>query len=320
MGLKNSILFTLADEQPHKTAEICDEWSISESDLKQEIAELCGEGLMIHVISPGVLQWQQAFVPLNEQAIRQGLSTESNQIFQDFEIYFTLNSTNDCLRSSQRQHPAVCLAEKQSLGKGRLGRQWVSPVGQNIYMSIHWFFAQKPERFYLLSLMTAMAVARALRALGYQDIAIKWPNDIYLENKKLGGILLETYSDTNNGLAVITGIGLNIAMQENTAMNDQPWISLMEVDASAAERRNEYIAVLLEALLPVLEKFEQTENELHRQWQEYDVTMGKRVEVVSSKGNFIGEGAGIDAQGQFQLHTDQGLCCFHSGDVSLRLQ
>ena len=320
MGLKNSILFTLADEQPHNTAEICDEWSISESVLKQEIAELCGEGLIIHQISPGVLQWRQAFVPLNEQAIRQGLSVESNQIFQDFEIHFALDSTNDYLRLKKPQHPAVCLAEKQSFGKGRLGRRWVSPVGQNIYMSIHWFFARKPERFYMLSLMTAMAVTRALRALGYEDIAIKWPNDIYIENKKLGGILLETYSDANNGLDVITGIGLNIAMQENMTLIDQPWISLMEVDPSAAQRRNEYISAFLQALLPVLEKFEQAETELHRQWQKYDVTMGKRVKVVSSKGDFTGKGAGIDAQGQFQLDTDQGLRRFHSGDISLRLQ
>ena len=109
----------------------------------------------------------------------------------------------------------VCFAEHQSAGKGRRGRQWVSPFGSNIYMSILWRFQQDGIACTAgLSLAVGVAVIRALKTYGFNEVGLKWPNDIYCQGKKLGGILIEVSGEADGPCAVIIGLGLNLFLPE----------------------------------------------------------------------------------------------------------
>jgi len=320
MGLKNSILFTLADGRALNLAEISDAVQVSTSELQAAIDELRVDGVKIVNTSGGEIYWDAPFLPLNEAEIRRGLSEKMNQLLGSVSLHFSLDSTNEFLQLNRLPCPSVCLAEKQNRGKGRLGKTWKSPLGQNIYLSLSWCFAAWPERAQLLSLMSALAVIQALHDLGFTGLAVKWPNDIYLHEKKLGGILLETRTTENQGLKVIIGGGLNVAMQGHTTDIDQPWTSLLEIDPNAGNRRNDCAAAIIQALGTMLRDYPRACRHLDRQWRQFDLTRGRQVRVITENHTLTGEGGGIDTEGRFQLRTNHGVVSFHSADVSLRLQ
>ena len=132
----------------------------------------------------------------------------------ELEIFQSIDSTNRYARERAEAEAisgAVVLAENQTAGRGRRGKTWVSPFAANLYMSIVWDFDQGAESLQGLSLAVGVGVRRTLVELGLQDVQLKWPNDIYIGGKKLGGILLEMIGDPNGRCTVIIGIGLNVS-------------------------------------------------------------------------------------------------------------
>ena len=139
----------------------------------------------------------------------------------DLEIFKSIDSTNKYAREKAEQAPAsgsVVLAEQQSAGRGRRGKTWVSPFAANIYLSIVWDFEQGAQALEGLSLAVGVAVKRALNAQGVNGVQLKWPNDIYVEGQKLGGILLEMIGDPAGQCSVIVGVGINVAMPESSGL------------------------------------------------------------------------------------------------------
>ena len=230
----------------------------------------------------------------------------------------------------------TCLAEHQTAGRGRRGRQWVSPFGANVYMSLLWRFERGLEAIEGLSLAVALALVRSCEALDINDVGIKWPNDIYFKNRKLAGILLEMSGEASGPCFIVIGIGVNVNMSrlskagsysvdDTQAENgsdigiNQPWVDLSEIVGTTISR-NRLVAVLLENLLEVMDDFEQRGfAPLMARWQKYDVLFGKDVNVSDMKGVRQGIAKGIDASGAFLLETSTGLQRILSGDVSVRL-
>jgi len=131
----------------------------------------------------------------------------------------SVSSTNDCLLEllnidPQLPNNTVIIAKTQTAGKGRQGRSWISPPG-NIYLSLYWQFTGNLDKLYGLSLVVGIAIARMLTAYGVPEIKLKWPNDIFWRQYKLGGILIETKPGKNNIINAIIGIGLNIKEVNN---------------------------------------------------------------------------------------------------------
>lgn len=266
------------------------------------------------------LRWGNPSEPLNEALIREHLSSTCKRLVSSFDLHYSLPSTNLYLGENASHSGAVCLAEKQTQGKGRNGRRWISPPGQNIYVSIHWQFSELPQHAGLLSLAVGIAVTRALHELGYTDVGLKWPNDLYLRGKKLGGILVDVVSHARQGMRVIAGIGLNVAMQTSEEI-DQPWISLLAVNPAAAKTRNVCVAMILNEVFDMLDLFaENGSTYVQKYWPEFDLAAGQEVMVMADGGEYAGLGAGIDHQGRFKLQTDKELKVFHHVEVSLRLQ
>lgn len=146
------------------------------------------------------------------------------------------------------------LAQTQTGGKGRDGRIWVSPPG-NIYLSVYWPFHGNHDALYGLSLVVGIAIARVLKNNGLHDVQLKWPNDIYWQAHKMGGILIETKPNKLGVIDVIIGIGLNVvAMPEQAQKITQKFVSL----ENALQRKvalNKLVAELLVEINTVLVKF-----------------------------------------------------------------
>jgi BirA family biotin operon repressor/biotin-[acetyl-CoA-carboxylase] ligase len=213
-------------------------------------------------------------------------------------------------------HGRVCLAEHQGAGKGRRGKSWVSPFGKNIYVSVGWRFRAPAAALGGLSLMAGMAVVKALRAMGAEDIGLKWPNDVLSGVNKLAGILVEIVP-VKGEMHVVLGIGINLNLSVADAQGiDQAWGV-----ASVAQElsRNQVCAGLLNSLLPDLARFDALGfAPFAAQWDNFNCLAGQPVMVKLGDQMIAGIDRGIDAHGELLIETAAGLRHFNAGEVSLR--
>ena len=148
------------------------------------------------------------------------LSQKAKGLLKKLEIESTVASTNELAKQRAETENAsglVVLAEQQTQGRGRRGRQWVSPYGCNLYLSLVWGFDGGVSALEGLSLAVGIAVQKAVARIGGQSLELKWPNDLLWQQRKIGGILLEVIGDPAGFCQVIIGIGLNVDMPENHA-------------------------------------------------------------------------------------------------------
>lgn len=257
--------------------------------------------------------------PLAGAAIESYMTDAVRRQLAAVEVFERLDSTNAWLLAAAERLPGgtVCLADTQSAGRGRRGRHWVSPPGGNLYLSLLWRFACGPERLSGLSIAAGVATARALRALGADGIGLKWPNDVCWGERKLGGILLESVTDAD--CAVVTGIGLNVAMPpEAAACIDQPWTDLRTL-LGREPSRNRLAAALLDELIPAYDGFMAGDRaELVSAWAAFDLLAGRHTELHQGERRIRGIARGIDPNGALRLETNQGVAVFTSGEASLR--
>lgn len=232
----------------------------------------------------------------------------------------SVGSTNTYLSQHPRQSEYdACLAERQTAGRGRRGRHWVSPFAQNLYLSVAFDLAGGMSSLDGLSLVIGVAVVEALASIGVQRLALKWPNDIWLGGRKLGGVLIELQGELQTTCQVIVGVGLNVYMMPDSELAiDQPWTSLRSGGAAWDGGRNRIAGALLNALIGCVESFRRDGFEPWRErWERRDALKDKP--VVTLPGELRGVGQGIDATGAYGIETRDGVVWVHSGEISLRM-
>jgi BirA family biotin operon repressor/biotin-[acetyl-CoA-carboxylase] ligase len=172
-----------------------------------------------------------------------------------------------------------------------------------------------------LSVLTALGIADALTALGVRQLGLKWPNDLFWQGRKLGGILLEAVPDVDRGSYVVIGIGLNVRMPVAAgAQIDQPWTDLEEVMAGNVPSRNLIAARLLDAIVPAVNSFERGRRDnLRNAWHRYDALFGKTVELRSDSGVYRGKALGINSDGHLVLECEGRMKAFACGEVSMEV-
>lgn len=213
---------------------------------------------------------------------------------------------------------AVFIADRQSGGVGRHGRAWASPPDSNLYLSLSRRFARPMPDMAGLSLAVGVALVEALHAAGYPQVRLKWPNDLWVDGRKLGGILVQLRSQAGASEAVI-GFGLNLRMPAAAAAGiDQPWCDLSQLDGPGLTR-DEAAALVLSRLLPALAEFEaQGLAPFLPRWQALDALRGRRVRVLDGERQHEGLCLGIDDTGALRVQDDSGERRFHGGEASLR--
>jgi BirA family biotin operon repressor/biotin-[acetyl-CoA-carboxylase] ligase len=239
------------------------------------------------------------------------------------DVLDTCASTNSLLLERAAQgaaHASVIACEHQSAGRGRRGASWVSAIGGSLAFSLLWRFPQGAAGLSGLSLAVAVAVARALESIGAAPVGVKWPNDILLDGRKLGGILIEMSGDYLGPSAVVIGVGINVRLPDGLKGE----IGIPSADlASVGEppSRSVLLARLLLSMAGVLEAFGTNGfAPLRGEWLAHHAWQGRRVALkVSDKRVAEGEAVGVAEDGALLLRSDRGVERFHAGELSLRL-
>ncbi|MYB89918.1 MAG: biotin--[acetyl-CoA-carboxylase] ligase, partial [Proteobacteria bacterium] len=154
-----------------------------------------------------------ALEPLDTDSIRDFLTKQGVNHQYRIDVLPTVTSTNDYLTElglSGTGCVAVCIADQQTQGKGRFGHSWWSPAGVNLYLSMQWGLQQWKAKYEVLGLWLLIAIAQLLEGLGITGVRLKWPNDICVAGKKLGGILIARKAPSTQQ-SLIFGVGLNVA-------------------------------------------------------------------------------------------------------------
>ncbi|QUY46781.1 bifunctional biotin--[acetyl-CoA-carboxylase] ligase/biotin operon repressor BirA [Serratia plymuthica] len=231
-----------------------------------------------------------------------------------------VDSTNQYLleRITELQSGDACIAEYQQAGRGRRGRQWISPFGANLYLSMFWRLDQGPAAAIGLSLVIGIVMAEVLQRLGAADVRVKWPNDLYLNDRKLAGILVELTGKTGDAAQLVIGAGINLAMRESNANAiNQGWVNLQEAGISID--RNELAATLLNELRQSLRQFEiDGLAPFISRWRTLDNFIDRPVKLLIGEQQIFGIARGIDQQGALLLEQNGVVKPFIGGEISLR--
>ncbi len=236
------------------------------------------------------------------------------------ELIPVIESTNQYLLDNTEaiESGSVCIAEYQSNGRGRRGRQWVSPFGSNIYLSMYWRLEAGMAASVGLSLVVGVAIVEALESIGIHGIKLKWPNDLYYQDKKLAGILVEMNGQAGGAANLVIGMGMNIDMPEAIEGIDQPWTSLSQV-IDEQPNRNLLVATLINTWNTTLENYEyEGMNGITERWNRLDNFIGRPARLIMGNREIQGTVRGINDQGAILLETENGVESYIGGEISLR--
>lgn len=237
------------------------------------------------------------------------------------EVLFDAASTNKCLTDRFGQpdlHGSVVLAEYQHGGKGRRGRTWISPFARGLYLSLGWHFDMAPESLNALSLASGVALAQALNGLGMPGVSLKWPNDLILDGKKLGGILLEARSETAASCDVVIGIGLNVRLDKEIKSGiDQPVTDLAD-HYRMLPSRNRLAGRIISGQASMLERVAAGRlGEYVAEWKRLDYLSGSQAELHMPDRIVRGRVRGVDDNGLLLLETCGSTRKFSSGELRI---
>ena len=200
---------------------------------------------------------------LNTKKILKYVSNDKIKFFSYLKVLNITGSTNDdvktSLSSSEKKinHLAI-FSEEQISGRGRREKKWISPYGKNIYFSFGWKTHLKPSELNGLSLSVAVTISESLKNLVTEPLKIKWPNDLFISDHKVGGILIETFSLGKGLTGVVIGIGLNILMSQDEGNDiNQKWTSL-HMHSKKEPNRNQIAGSILNAILNLAIDFKNT--------------------------------------------------------------
>jgi len=320
------ILQMLSDGNYHSGAELGNKLKLTRGAIWKIIKQFKKYDIDIEAKTNLGYRIPQGLELLDKKTILQNVANKNQQYINKIEIFDELESTNtylsDAVKTGNNNTNNVCFAEHQTVGKGRLGRSWLSPFAKNIYLSLSWQFAKPPQELSNLGLAVAVAIAEALKIYGIKEgIALKWPNDILWQNSKLAGILVELFGETHYIYNAIIGVGLNVNMPLKTGKKiTQSWCDTAQITNSKPER-NKLAGILLDQLLTAVSSYQ--DNGLKpfiKKWRGLDASYGKKVTIITPLQKINGTGLGIDENGHFLLKNSTGkIQSFASGEVSLRL-
>ena len=224
-------------------------------------------------------------------------------------------STNAVLLAEAPEHPVLLAAEIQTAGRGRRGRRWYGAPGNAITFSLCRILHRALRELPGVALVAGVAVARALRGLGATAVALKWPNDLVVDEAKLGGILVETRASAARALAVI-GVGINFRRDAALELRLRRRVAALERLVSA-RTRNVVIERVGQELMRALDLFDARGLEpMRREWERLDAHAGRRVRVRLADGRLVsGVARGLAEDGGLRIATPGGLRSVRSGRV-----
>ena len=241
-------------------------------------------------------------------------SLQISTALSPYQVHYqpVMSSTNEWILQNipNLNKGDLCLAEYQTAGRGRRGRQWLSPFAGQMIFSFYWTFDPR-KSIEGLSLVIGLAIAEVL------NVQVKWPNDILFDGRKLGGILVEIANYKNGLLNLVIGVGINVSLPMQTEIS-QPYAQLSEMDP--AIDRQTLFPTLIQHLYARLERFEKEgiNAEFQQAWQNHNAFFNSEVNVITEQRVISGIEQGIDERGYLRVQCGAELKMFNGGEVSLR--
>jgi BirA family biotin operon repressor/biotin-[acetyl-CoA-carboxylase] ligase len=320
-----SLLMLLADGRLHSGEWLAQRLGVSRAAIWKGIERLRMRGVDVQAVPRRGYALPLAVELLEEGNIRAAVGNERAMRLRSLHLEFDVDSTNTRLLASPPPpfgYADVLLSELQHAGRGRRGRHWIAPFGGSIALSLSWSFTDASKASPTLSLCVGVAVARALVRAGAQGIGLKWPNDIWLADRKVGGVLIELRAEAGGPAHVVIGVGVNVALAPLSRDRiETSGVRIAAVaDACATPPSRNFIAgAIIDELLSMLADFEREGFAAFRAaWTGLDVLRDRPAQVLVGEKVVSGTVRGVDAQGALQLEREGRLYEFVSGEVSLR--
>ena len=312
------VIDILADGKIHSGEQLGERLGMTRAAINKHIKTLRSWGLDIQTVTGKGYQVPNKINLLNKSDIEKYVDAVK------IIVEPVIDSTNQYMleRIPNLNSGDTCLAEYQSAGRGRRGRQWISPFGCNLYLSTYWRLEQGPAAAIGLSLVVGIVIAETLNKVCGNKVKVKWPNDLYMNDKKLAGILVELTGKTGDAAHIIIGIGINIGMNENILQKEKPinqaWSSL--TDEVENIERNKLAGNIINALRQSLLLFEKEGlKPFLAKWFDLDNFLGRSVKLLIGNDVITGIEKGINEQGALLLQTENGeIIPYIGGEISLR--
>lgn len=313
-SVKISILKALSQGGFHSGEELGDKLGMSRAAISKHIKGIQAWGVDVFRIQGKGYQLANPMQLLDQNILQSSLT---NPVY----LMPIIDSTNQYLldRVDSLESGSVCLAEYQAKGRGRRGREWVSPFGSNLYLSMFWRLDTGMAAAMGLSLVVGVAIVEALEEMKMTNVKLKWPNDLYYQDKKLAGILVEMSGQAGAAANIVIGMGLNLMMSETTEGITQPWSSLFEVAHKQEIDRNQLAITMITTLHKTLDEYERFGMAgFVEKWNRLDNFINRPVTLLIGSLEITGIARGINDQGAVLLETENGLESHIGGEISLR--
>lgn len=320
--MKSEILTLLREAEGYLSGqELCTRFGVSRTAVWKAIKQLEKEGYTIEAVQNKGYRLTAIPDTLSVSELKSRLHTA--WVGSDIYFYESTDSTNlqaKRLAEHKASHGTLVVAEAQTQGRGRRGRDWESPAVGNLYFTLLLRPELEPGKASMLTLIMALAVAKGLRVLTAGDALIKWPNDIVLGGKKVAGILTEMTMEADFIQHIVIGVGINVAKQEFPS-------ALVHTATALETELQDRVprALLLETILGFFEQeydiFLKDGNlsGLQEEYEKFLVNRGREVRVLDPKGEFTGVARGINEQGELLVELPTGeLQPIYAGEVSVR--
>lgn len=317
------LLAALADTHAVSGAALAVTLGVSRNAVWKQIEALRELGAPIEAVAGSGYRLGCAFEALDAARIGAILDARVRARFASIDVHWQIDSTNTELQrvaAAGANGARICLAEAQTAGRGRRGRQWRSPLGGNLAFSLLWPFAQGMGALAGLSLVVGVAVTEALNDCAIGDVGLKWPNDVLARGRKLAGILVELGGEFLGPCHAVIGIGINLRLGESDqAAIDQPAIDVASLAVGAMPSRNLLAARLATRLVAALDRFTAEGFAAFRdEYARRDLLAGRAIRVSARGEEHDGIAAGVDERGALLVRRGKTLTQVDSAEVSIR--
>lgn len=301
--------------------ELCNRFGVSRTAVWKAINQLKEAGYEIEAQQNKGYKLMAAPDLMTEAEIKSLVHTD--WVAKEVLYFDTIDSTNTKAQElAEKGYPSgtLVVADKQESGKGRRGRSWVSPSGTGIFMTLMIKPDINPNNASMLTLVAALAVAKAITSVTGEEALIKWPNDIVVNSKKVCGILTEMNAQFDYINHIVVGIGINVHNESFPEEISQMASSLMIEAGGKRFHRAQIIAETMSYFEQYYDTFLQTQDlsALVREYDELLVNMNKAVRVLDPKEPFDGKAMGITPKGELIVDTWESRKLVSSGEVSVR--
>jgi len=316
-----SMLALLADGNEVSGSALASHLGITRAAVWKHIEQLRELGLSIEAAAGRGYRLATPVDLLDAAAIRDAISAPQRDGVGDIDVRWQIDSTSSELlrRMGDATAPRACLAEIQTAGRGRRGRAWRTPLGGGLALSFSRRFDVGMAALSGLSLVAGIAVLQALSDGGVRGPALKWPNDVVADGRKLAGILVELGGDALGPCHAVIGIGINVRMSVQVGKAiDQPWVDVASLTADPPSR-NLLAGRILSRLAEALDLFAASGfAAFQREYAQHDALLGRDIVISGAGGSSEGIARGVNVRGALEVERDGVVTPIDSGEISVR--